>query len=119
MEPWWLGENVGGLAGTQLRRAKYVMRYYELMREGDSSATERATRATWKATQKKHDALRRLRDKEADAAATRARAQPDQPHSDAPKACASKKLADARRTYARDVSTANDSIRTALKRGRD
>ena len=95
---------------------KYPMRYWEII-EGTSAAARKA-QAVWRQTKKTHEALRRLRSKQADAqdAKAAARSLPTGPERSRRLQAADRRNADARRVYGNALSGANDRIaRTMAK----
>lgn len=91
------------------------MRYRELFEASGSDASSTAEKV-WKQTKKTHDALRKLRAKQADVAADKAaaRALPNGSERATRMQAADQRDAEARRVYGDAVSRANDAARDAL-----
>jgi len=96
------------------------MRYSELIEASDSDSSSTAAKV-WKQTEKTHDALRKLRAKQAEVAADRtaARALPAGPARTKRVQAADQHDAEARRVYGDRIKQANDAMRSALSKRTD
>ena len=91
------------------------MRYFEII-EGDSNRKAKNARDIWKQTQKSHEALRRLRSKQADAQDSKEAAQslPTGAERTRRLQAADRKDSDARRVYGSAQSAAHDKVTQTL-----
>ena len=94
-----------------------MMRYNEII-EGASDRSGKRAEDIWQQTQKSHEALRRLRSKQADVQDSKAAAQtlPAGPERSRRLQAADRKASDARRVYGSAQSAAHDKITQTLSK---